>query len=106
MTKRVLRGGFEKRVLMAVLKLKKEAYGMAVKRELENRAERASIGAVYTALDRLEKKGFVKSEWGEPTPQRGGRAKKFFEITSEGARALETARKRDLAMWEWEPAMA
>ena len=87
-------GEFEQLVLLALIRLEDEAYGMAVRREIEERADRdVSIGAVYATLDRLEEKGLVKSRIGEPTDARGGRAKKCFTITGVGARALERSQQ-------------
>jgi DNA-binding PadR family transcriptional regulator len=83
-------GEFEQLVLIALLRLGDEAYGMAVRREIEGRADRdVSIGAVYATLDRLEEKGLVKSRFGDTSESRGGRAKKCFTITGAGSRALE-----------------
>jgi PadR family transcriptional regulator len=83
-------GEFEQLVLLALIRLEEEAYGMAVRRQIEERADRdVSIGAVYATLDRLEEKGLVRSRLGEPTDARGGRAKKCFTITGAGAKALE-----------------
>jgi PadR family transcriptional regulator PadR len=82
-------GEFETLVLMAVMRLEADAYGMRIHRELETRGgRRCSYGALYTTLDRLEQKGYVSSTVGEPTPERGGRAKKFFKIDSLGRTAL------------------
>jgi PadR family transcriptional regulator, regulatory protein PadR len=87
-SKRVL-GGFENLLLLTILRLDDRAYGVAIRQELIDRAEKdVSIGAIYTGLDRLERKGFVKSWSGEPTPERGGRAKKFYRVTAEGKKAL------------------
>lgn len=87
-------GEFEQLVLLALIRLEDEAYGMAVRREIEARAERdVSIGAVYATLDRLEEKGLVRSRLGTPTDARGGRAKKCFTITGAGARALERSQQ-------------
>lgn len=87
-------GEFEQLVLLALLRLGDEAYGMTVRREIEERASRdVSIGAVYATLDRLEEKGLVKSRLGEPTDERGGRAKKCFTMTGAGARALERSQE-------------
>ena len=87
-------GEFEQLVLLALIRLEDEAYGMAVRREIEDRADRdVSIGAVYATLDRLEEKGLVKSRMGEPTDARGGRAKKCFTITGAGAKALERSQQ-------------
>ena len=82
-------GEFEQLVLLAVFRLKDDAYGMRVRQEIETRISRpTSIGAVYATLDRLESKGLVRSEVGESTPERGGRPKKVFAITAVGAESL------------------
>jgi DNA-binding PadR family transcriptional regulator len=87
-------GEFEQLVLLALIRLGDEAYGMAVRRELEHRAARdVSIGAVYATLDRLEGKGLVKSRLGAASEERGGRPKKCFTITGAGARALERSQQ-------------
>jgi DNA-binding PadR family transcriptional regulator len=82
-------GEFEHTVLLAVLRLNDEAYGVTVRREIEGRTKReVSIGAIYATLDRLEAKGYVRSRVGEPTPERGGRSKRFFRITAQGVSAV------------------
>jgi PadR family transcriptional regulator, regulatory protein PadR len=87
-TNRLL-GGFENLLLLAVLRLDDRAYGVAIRRELLDQAGKdVAIGAIYTGLDRLEHKGLVKSWTGEPTAERGGRAKKFYRVTAQGKRAL------------------
>lgn len=87
-------GEFEQLVLLALLRLGDDAYGMAVRREIESRAGRdVSIGAVYATLDRLESKGLVKSKVGEVSAARDGRARKCFIITAAGARALERSQQ-------------
>ena len=94
-------GEFERLVLLAVLRLGEEAYGAAIIRELEERAGRtASAGAAYVALRRLEEKGMVDSELGEPTPTRGGRPKRFYDVTPGGVAALREARAEWEAMTE------
>jgi PadR family transcriptional regulator PadR len=98
-------GEFEQLVLIALIRLGDEAYGMAVRRELETRAGRdVSIGAVYATLDRLAAKCLVKSKYGEATEERGGRAKKCFTITGAGARALERSQQAFRQMLEGLPA--
>lgn len=98
-------GEFEQLVLLALIRLDEEAYGMAVRREIESRADRdVSIGAVYATLDRLEEKGLVRSRLGEPSVSRGGRAKKCFTITSAGARALEKSQQALRQMLDGLPA--
>ena len=82
-------GHFEHLVLLALIRLGETAYGVTVRREIEQRTERdVSIGAIYATLDRLETKGLVKSRVGEPTARRGGRAKRHFRITGRGVTAV------------------
>ena len=89
-----LLGGFENLLLLGILRLDERAYGAAIRAELLERAKRdVAIGAIYTGLDRLERKGFVKSWTGDPTPERGGRAKKFYRVTAKGRKALEQTRR-------------
>ncbi|MGD2123591.1 MAG: PadR family transcriptional regulator [Gemmatimonadota bacterium] len=83
-------GDFEQLVILAVMRLGEGAYGMAVRREIEANAGRSvSLGAIYATLDRLEEKGLVSSAQGNPTPQRRGRAKRFFRAEALGVRALQ-----------------
>ncbi len=84
-----LLGTFEQLVLLALLRLGADAYGMTVRREIEQHAGRsASLGAVYATLDRLEAKGYVSSRTGGPTSERRGRAKRFFQVEPPGLEAL------------------
>src|SRR5690242_8964453 len=84
-------GALEHIVLLAVLRLGPDAYGMTVRREIEHATGRdVSIGAVYATLTRLEEKDFVKSYTGEPTAERGGRAKRHFRMTADGKGALRS----------------
>jgi DNA-binding PadR family transcriptional regulator len=90
MARRDYLGEFEHIVILALLRLADRAYGVTVRREIEERTEReVSIGAIYATLERLEAKGYVKSQFGEPTPERGGRAKRFFRVTAKGLSATE-----------------
>lgn len=85
-------GEFEQLVLMAVVRLDRDAYGAAIRREIEGRTDRRlSISAVYTTLDRLEQKRCIRSWIGEPTAERGGRRRKHFALEPAGARALRAA---------------
>lgn len=85
-------GAFEELVLLAVAGLGTEAYAVPVQQAIDQAGSRgASMGATYTALDRLEKKGLVASRMGPPTPERGGRSKRFYEITGAGREALGRA---------------
>jgi DNA-binding PadR family transcriptional regulator len=78
-------GEFEHLIVLALLRLEDRAYGVTVRQEIELRTKReVSIGAVYATLDRLETKGYVKSRLGDPTPERGGRSKRFFRVTAKG----------------------
>jgi PadR family transcriptional regulator, regulatory protein PadR len=87
-----LLGSLEHIVLLAVARLGSDAYGMTVRQEILKRTARdLSIGAVYATLERLEKKGYVRSSIGEPTAERGGRAKRLFQIEAEGEQALATS---------------
>lgn len=82
-------GEFEQIVLLALVRLGDAAYGVTILREIEQRAgRRASLGAIYTTLTRLEKKGYVAHRLGEPTRERGGRRKKFYRLEPRGARVL------------------
>jgi DNA-binding PadR family transcriptional regulator len=86
-------GEFEKLVLLAVLRLGDEAYGVTIAEELEHRTGRAiAAGAVYVALQRLERKGMVVSRLGAPSAVRGGRAKRFYALEPDGLEALRAAR--------------
>ena len=85
-------GEFEQLILLAILRLGDRAYGVTIRTEISERAGRTvAPGALYTALDRLEDKGLVKARVGEPTPQRGGRAKRYVTVTASGAKAIARA---------------
>lgn len=87
-------GDFEHLVMLALLRLGPDAYGANVRRDIEERSgRRVSISAVYTTLERLEHKGLLRSWVGEPTPERGGRRRRHFELTAAGARALKATHK-------------
>jgi len=94
-------GEFEQVVLLALARRGRDAYSVSVHEEILERTGRdVSIPAVYVTLDRLEDKGLVRSWKGEPTPEPGGRAKRFFELTDEGRAALEEARSLLDRLWE------
>jgi PadR family transcriptional regulator PadR len=85
-------GDFEQLVLLGVLRLGEEAYGAAIRQEIHARSGRdVSINAVYTTLDRLETNGLLRSWTGEPTPQRGGRRRKFYALKPAGITAMRYA---------------
>lgn len=94
-------GEFEQLVLLSIARCGSDAYGMAIRTELEDRAgESVAIGSVYAALDRLERRGYLTSEIGDPTPTRGGRAKRFYALEAPARDALERARRRLDRFWD------
>jgi len=94
-------GEFEHIIVLALLRLEDRAYGVTVRQEIEVRAGReVSIGAVYATLGRLEAKGYVKSHRGDPTPERGGRSKRFFRVTPKGVAAVNRTRRALQSMTE------
>ena len=94
-------GELEQMVLMAVLQLKGDAYGTTVLNELSERGGRkVSPGALFATIDRLEGKGMVSSELGDPTPGRGGKRKRFLSVTPKGVAALQEAREAWMRMSE------
>lgn len=97
---------FELMILLAILRLGEEAYGVPVAREIEAVTGRQlTRAAVYTALDRLERTGLVTSTLGDPTPQRGGRAKRFLRVTGKGLRAVRHTKQAFTALWNGIPAL-
>jgi PadR family transcriptional regulator PadR len=91
---------FELMLLLAILRLGEEAYGVPIAREIEASGERtAMLGAVYTGLDRLEANGLVSSSIGSPTPERGGRAKRYFRVTTSGMKAVRQAKRVFTRRW-------
>lgn len=103
MPKRYL-GEMEMMVLLAVVRLGDEAYGVPISKELLDLAGReVSLGSIYAALDRIEQKGFVTSSLGDPTPERGGRAKRYFRVTPAGVRALKMTRSALTNLWSGIP---
>ncbi len=94
-------GEFEQMVLLCVARLGEDAYGMSILDELaETTGTEAAVASVYAALDRLERRGLVTSEVGAPTPERGGRAKRYFTLSPAGTVALERSRSALEALWE------
>jgi PadR family transcriptional regulator PadR len=95
---------FELMILLAILRVRDEAYGVPIAREIERTAGRTvTFASVYLALDRLEENGLVTSELGPPTPARGGRAKKFFRVTPSGLRAIRQTQRAFIALWKGIP---
>lgn len=101
-------GQFEEILLLAVIHLGEQAYGARLRQKVEEVMDKSvAIGAVYTTLERLERKGYVSSWQGEATPERGGRAKRYFKVLGAGEQALhdtEEARKRLRAGMVLDPA--
>jgi PadR family transcriptional regulator PadR len=101
MARREHPGELEQIVLLAVLRLGEDAYGVPIRLEIERRTGRSlTVGALYRTLDRLEEKGYVTSRFGDPTPERGGRSKRYFRLRPVGLRALRASRDALAAMWE------
>lgn len=93
-------GGFEQMLLLATLRLENDAYAVTIRRELEERAGRkVARGALYTALERLESKGYLASRMGDPTPERGGRSKRYYKVTASGIEALKSSRDTMARLW-------
>ena len=93
-------GEFEQLVLLAMARLDDGAYGMSIRREIEARSGRhVAIGAVYATLERLLDKGYVRAQKGDTSPERDGRARKFFALTASGADVLEEGRALQERMW-------
>ena len=91
-------------VLLALMRLAPEAYGVPIAREIEAKAKRSiALSTVYATLERLARKGLVKSDLGEATPERGGRAKRYFQVTRLGVRAVHSTRQALIGMWQGVP---
>lgn len=100
-------GEFEEIVMLTVGILYDEAYGIAIKKELESRMNRSvSVGAMHAALKRLEQKGFLQSRLGEATATRGGKRKRYFRVTVYGYRALSEVRHMRERLWDAVPKAA
>ncbi len=100
-------GSFEETLMLLVGILDKEAYAFKIGEEYEAQSKKpVSIGAVHSTLNRLSKKGFLSSEMGLPTAERGGRRKRIYKITAEGQRALEQSRDFRLSLWNQFPAFS
>ena len=100
-------GEFEEIVMLTVGVLFDEAYGVSIKKDIEKRLSRkVSVGALQTALKRLEDKGYLKSREGEATEERAGRPKKYFQITAYGRRAMEYTKNTRDSLWAAIPEIA
>ena len=104
MARREFLGGFELLVLLALIRLGDEAYGVPIAHAIEESSGREVVqGSVYITLDRLERKGLVTSRLGEPTAERGGRAKTYFRVTARGLRAARQAQRTLVSLWNGVP---
>ena len=93
-------GEFEQLVLLAIVHLRGDAYGIPIVEEIQRRTGReVARAAVYVTLRRLEEKGYVSSWIGDPTPERGGRAKRYFQITAKGVKEVRDAQRMLTNMW-------
>lgn len=97
-------GGFELQVLLAVMRLGTDAYGVPIADTIEAASGReVAAGSIYITLDRLEEKGLVTSRLGESTPERGGRAKTYFQVSGKGLRAVRQAQRTLVTLWSGIP---
>lgn len=93
MNEKTFLGDFEQMVLLAILRLGPNAYAVTIRQEIEDRADRrVARGALYTSLERLEAKGLVDSTMGDPTPRRGGRSRRYYDVSPVGVAALRHSR--------------
>jgi DNA-binding PadR family transcriptional regulator len=103
MAKRDQLGSFELMVILVLIRLGENAYGVPICEELEKRTGRdVAVGSVYAALERLEDKGFVTSELGEPTAERGGR-EKYFHVTARGLKEVREMQRHLVKLWNGLP---
>jgi PadR family transcriptional regulator PadR len=101
MTKRGYLANFELIVMLVLIRLGENAYGVPIANEIEARCGReVSLGSIYSTLERLATKGLVSSELGEPTPERGGRAKRYFHVTSKGLREVRQTQRALKNLWQ------
>lgn len=94
-------GEFEELVLLTIAALDENAYGVAIKEDIEQRTDRSiSIGALHSTITRLEEKGFIKSWLGDPTQERGGRRKRYFQLTNQGKAGLRNVKALRDELWD------
>jgi PadR family transcriptional regulator PadR len=107
MAKREFLGGFELLVLLAILRLADDAYGVPIADAIEKSSgKRVSVGSLYLTLERLESQGLVTSRLGDPTPERGGRAKTYFRITGHGLKAVRRTQRTLVTLWTGVPQLS
>ncbi|MEO1255405.1 MAG: helix-turn-helix transcriptional regulator [Bacteroidota bacterium] len=100
-------GEFEEVVMLTVAILYKDAYGISIKEEMEKRLKRkVNLGAMRIALKRLEAKGFLQSEFGEVTAVRGGKRKRYYQVTPNGKKILDQVMETRKQLWEAIPSIA
>ncbi|MEQ9402420.1 MAG: PadR family transcriptional regulator [Cyclobacteriaceae bacterium] len=100
-------GEFQEIVMLSILILDDKAYGVTIQEEIDRRMKRSiSRGALHTALTRLEEKGFIVSEYGEPTAERGGRRKRYYQVSNKGMATLKEAKELRQDMWNLIPKLA
>ncbi len=93
-------GGFEQMVLLAALRLGHGAYAVTIRQELEEKAGRnVARGALYTVLERLESKGYLSSRMSDPTPERGGRSRRYYKVTTLGVNVLNDSKNAIVGLW-------
>jgi PadR family transcriptional regulator PadR len=106
MAERGYLGEFELMILLSVVHLGEDAYGVPISREIERlRGRDVAVGSVYAALERMESKGLIASSLGDPTPERGGKAKRYFRVTKAGLRQVHETRRVLSQMWRGLPAL-
>jgi DNA-binding PadR family transcriptional regulator len=94
-------GEFEELVLLTIAALDESAYGVSIKEDIEQRTDRSiSIGALHSTITRLEEKGFIKSWLGDPTQERGGRRKRYFQLTNQGKAVLRNVKALRDELWD------
>jgi PadR family transcriptional regulator, regulatory protein PadR len=104
MSNRSYLGEFELMVMLVLIRLGEDAYGVPIGRAIEEVSGReVALGSVYAALERLQEKGFVASSVGDPTPERGGRAKRYFRVTNAGLRQVRKMRQTLINLWRGLP---
>jgi PadR family transcriptional regulator PadR len=97
-------GHFDLMLLLAILRLREDSYGVTIARELEEQTGReVVVASVYATLERLQERGLVTSSLGESTPERGGRAKRYFRITAAGIREVRDSRQSLMNLWKGLP---
>jgi PadR family transcriptional regulator PadR len=106
MNKTTYLGELEHMILLAILRLGDDAYGMSIRDELEAKVGRElTRSAAYITLERLTKKGYLATRMGEPSPERGGRAKRFYEVTALGKEALRESGQAFMRLWAGQEAL-